>query len=361
MNKNILIKTFLNQNDPYQVCFDTLNKKIWVDRKTLETLSNKNRISLSRAISCLIIDGLINQRKNIKKVITSKNSKTFLYDKVVLKEILPQNKYEEIDQFEQEILEEYNKRYSKIYIKNGLIEINRYLVNNILDIKLDINDMSEICNANINDILKIDKKTSYDIYDFINIVFKLENDTTKEIRNSLSNILIKCIVDGYYINNDLCINDKNKIINITKIADNIISKKELDDDEKRKYYNTISYNDELYESSSFINELILSAKEEIIIISKFMDDDIFNILSNASKKITLYSSKNSIVTKYNLSLFRQNHEIELCKKYASNNTYIIIDDDIYFFDVSIINILKSNSICIKHNISKHDLFKKLKI
>lgn len=358
----MIIKTFFYKNDSYLIYFDTLNEKIWVDRKTLEFLSNKSRIVLSKAISRLIIDGLIIQTRNIKRISSQPNTKIFLYDKAVLKEILPQRVYKELDQFEKDTLEEYNKKYKKIYIKNGFIQINKYLINNIMDIKLNVIDISEICEANICDILKIKKKSSYDIYDFINMIYKLDTDKTREIRNSLSNILVKCIVDGYYINNDLCINDKNKMINITMVADNIFSKSRLDDDEKRKYYhNTISYKNELYESSSFINDLIINAKEEIIVISKYMDDDIFYLLSDAQVKIRLYASKNALVTKYNLLLFKHEHLIDLSKNYNFDNTYIIIDDDVYFFDISIINILKNNAICIKQDTSKTELLNNLNI
>ena len=361
MEKSIEIKSFLYENDSYEVYFDSLREKIWIERKTLELLSNKSRVILSKAISRLLMEEKIIQIRNIKHISNPKNKKIFLYDLAVLKEIVSSNLYEKLFDYEKELINEYNKNHKKIFMKNGSIYINRYLINNILDLRLDILDIKEICEVNSSDILRILNKPIYDIYDFINIVFNINNEKTKEIRNNISNIFIKCLVDGYYINNEICSNN-NKIIEITKIIDSLLDKNKLDDEEKKKYYNnTITYNNELYESSSFIDNLIKSAKEEIIIISKFMDDDIFFMIKKAPVKVILYSSKNSLITKYNTLLYSKNHIIETHKNYLFNDTYIIIDNDIYFFTISIIDILKSNSICIKKNIEIDDLFKNLKL
>ena len=168
-----------------------------------------------------------------------------------------------------------------------------------------------------------------------------------------------------FFNNKLyesLVNLNDTLINEYNNDNTTYMKKELSDNEKRKYYNKIIYyNNDLYDSETFINSFILRAKEEIIIISKFMNDEIFDLLKPASTKIILYTSSNALITRFNTSIFVMNHNLTINRTYKGSETYIIIDDIIYLFDVSIINILKENSMCVKSPYTKEKLFKKLKI
>jgi hypothetical protein len=92
-----------------------------------------------------------------------------------------------------------------------------------------------------------------------------------------------------------------------------------------------------------------------------MDDDIFNLLKNTKVKIKLFTSKNTLITKYHSSIFKTNHDLFMRKTYLGVKTYLIIDNIIYSFDESIINILKNNSICTKLKIDKKELLKTLEL
>ncbi len=358
MEKNYIEHKYIYKNEEYVIYYDLLYEKIWISKNELERLINKSNIYISRAISHLIIDEVIDTNKSIRKIKTGNNTYIYLYDLSILKEILPQRIYNNLTSWAKKVIEKYEIEHKKIFIINGELKINNYLINNILDINLNKNEVSNLLNINIDEL----NKTNYDIFNLIDLIYLKDTSTTNMIKKYFSNILIRCLKDGYYINNNECKNNKTKLINITKIADNLLLKEKLDDIEKEKYYkNTISYNDELYESYSFIKKLIKSAHEKIIIISKYMDDEVFSILKLANTKIELYSSVNNLITKYNLKNFMKYHSVNIYNKYIYNDTFIIIDDLVYYFDISIINILKNNSICIKENISIIDLFKKLKL
>ena len=327
-----------------------------MDKKELEKLTKESNISISRRVSHLIIDEIIDPNKNIRKIFTN-NQYTYLYDLSVLKEILHSRTYNNLYIWCANVIKKYELEHKKVYLSNGELKINNYLINNALDIVLNKKEISELLDINMNKL----NKDKYTLFDLIELVYKTNNSSTNEIRNFFSNIIIRCLVDGYYINNE-CKNSKEKIINITKIADNLIDKNKLDDIEKEKYYkNTISYNNELYDSYSFITDLIKSATKEIIIISKYMDDLVFSILKQANTLIELYASQNNLVTKFNLKNFMKYHNVYISNSYKRSETYLIIDDVVYYFDISIINILKDNAICIKEAISRDELFNKLKL
>ena len=356
MEKNYIEHKYIYKNEEYIIYYDLLYEKIWIDKKELERLINKSNIYISRAVSHLIIDDIIDTNKNIRKIKVDNNTYTYLYDLSILKEVLPQRIYTNLNSWSKNVIKMHEMEHKKIYLINGELKINHYLINNILDLKISKNEVSSL--------LDIDRlnKNNYDIFEFIDLVYMNNTSSSNIIKSYFSSIIIRCLKDGYYINNNECKNNKTKLINITKIADNLLSKERLDDIEKEKYYkNTVSYNDELYDSYSFIKELIKNAQSEIIIISKYMDDEVFFLLKLANTKIYLYSSMNNLITKYNLKNFMKYHSVIISNSYKYNDTYLIIDDIIYYFDISIINILKNNSVCIKENISKLDLLSKLKL
>ncbi len=358
MEKYYIEHKYIYKNEEYIIYYDLLYEKIWIDKKELERLIDKSNIYLSRAVSHLIIDDVIDTNKSIRKIKIGNNIYTYLYDLSILKEILPQRIYTSLNLWSKNVIKKYEMEHKKIYLINGELKINNYLINNILDIKLNNKEVSTLLDIDINEL----NMSNYDIFDLIDLIYSSNTSTSNIIKSYFSSILIRCLKDGYYINNNECKNNKTKLINITKIADNLLSKEKLDDIEKEKYYkNTISYNDELYDSYSFIKDLIKNAQNEIIIISKYMDDEVFSILKLANTKIELYSSINNLITKYNLKNFMKYHSVSINNRYNYNDTYIIVDNIVYYFDISIINILKNNSICIKENITKIDLMKKLKL
>ena len=78
------------------------------------------------------------------------------------------------------------------------------------------------------------------------------NSSNYEFKYYLLNILKKCLLDGYYINNELCKNNREKIINITRIADNLLDNN-LTNEEKTNYYKTIiTFNNQVYDSETFL-------------------------------------------------------------------------------------------------------------
>ena len=68
MENNYIEHKYIYRNEEYIIYYDLLYEKIWIDKKELEKLINKSNICISRAVSHLIIDEVIDANKNIRKI-----------------------------------------------------------------------------------------------------------------------------------------------------------------------------------------------------------------------------------------------------------------------------------------------------
>ena len=238
----------------------------------------------------------------------------------------------------------------KIYFKNGSLILSDSLLNeNELSFTKD--DLLNLYNnENIID------KEKYDLYDVFSFGYIYKNN---EFMHWANNILKKVLIDGYYINNEKCFNEKEKIISITNIANNLINKDFDIAEEKNNYYKSITkYNRELYDSKTFFYNKIQNAKYEIIILSKYIDNSIFNMLEKAATKIKIYSLDTTVLEDIYKKNFLKRHKLKLINNYKLEDTYIIIDNIIYLIDTSIINIFKDNNTWTTININVGDLLSK---
>ncbi len=336
-----------------ELLYDINEDKVWIDKKSLITLSKMNNITLSRLISKITMNNLINPKDNIKPYKKKNYKTTFIYDNKVIKTVLKNDQlYEDLLKCEINNINIFKKKMlGKIYLKDGLLFLNDCLINekNIFFTKNDIIKFLDL----ENDYYLDDEV--YSLEDLFDFTLKINNDKSLEFKNWAYQVLSKCLVDGYYINNEKCFNNKKKIISITNIADNLLNNKCLDNEDKYLYYKSvIKHNDILYDSKLFIDDLIKHAKEKIIIISKYLNDKIFDLLNNSNVKIIIYTSKITSISPIVLEKFSNKHDITFIDAYTHDKTYIIIDTAIYNFDISITNLFKENSTCKTINIKYSD-------
>lgn len=335
-----------------ELLYDFLADKIWIDRKNLSILTKIKNITVSRRISSLLLENIINNKQNVK-IYQKKNYKTtFLYDNKVIRILLNNDiEFKKILLFQKEEIKKYKiKMLGKIYFKNGNLILSDTLLNEN-DLSFTKDDILNLYN-NMN----ITDKEKYDLNDVFSIGYIFNN---KEFILWANNILKKVLIDGYYINNEKCFNEKNKIISITRIADNLINKDYSIDDDKSYYYKSLTkYNRELYDSKEFFYNKIQNAKYEIIILSKYIDNSIFDMLEKACVKIKIYSTDTLVLEDIYKRNFLKRHKLKLINNYKLDDTYIILDNVVYLIDTSIINLFKENNSWKIVNINVADLLSK---
>ena len=287
MNELTCLKIYFDiENDTIEFLYDINEDKVWIDKNNLLSLTKISNINLSRLISKNISEDIIDVQGNFKPYKRMNNKTSYLYDNRVLKTVLNNEVlYNEILRCQNDNISLYKKRIlGKIYLKDGLLYLNELLINE-KNIFFSREDIIRLLDLDKNIYLE---KDTYYIEELFDIAFKTDTKKSLELRSWAYSILSKCLIDGYYINNEKCFNNKKKIISITNIADNLMNSDCLNDENKSIYYRSvIKYNDVLYDSSIFINDLLHHAKERIIIISKYLNNRIFKLLDNLNVKIII--------------------------------------------------------------------------
>lgn len=324
--------------------YDESMEKMWIDRENLIKLSNINNVILSRKISNLTITNLIDVNKNIRYIRDKNSKRKSLYDNEVLKNIIDYNTYLMVIERQKLYIKDYKiNKEGKVFFKNDILDIN-YQLFNYPEMELTEYDINKLFHTSI-------MIGNYKIDDLIEIGLK-NNYPNKDIFiNWSKSILTKVLLDGYYIDNKIKGNRK-RIIEITRIADSLLN---IDD-----YIPLIKYNDQLYNTYSFLKSIFLKAKNKIVIISKYINESIFPLLNGINVMIYLYTSNYSYILDITYKMFKKNHMIDINTSYNDFKTYIIIDDSLFYFDCNMINILYKYSNCISINKDVSEFMRQIK-
>lgn len=329
---------YIKVNYPYlgkeiELIYDTVIDKFWLDKANLSVFSGIKIIPLSRKL-CAMLDESIITMHNVKQLKKDNYKKFFVYDNKVIKKVINDDEIlKKLLLFQKKFKNDYNmKVLGKIYFKNENLLINEEYINDHLFFAKD--DLIKLLNDP-----SIINKDKYSLYELFDISFN-----NPQFNKWMHKILYKVLIDGYYINNEMCFNKKDKIIEITNIANNLINNDYLDNDDKYLYYKTVvKFNNKLYDSSIFISNLLNRAKERIIIIGNYLNDSIFDLLSNIYINIDIYTTKESYLTKDEIKQFKNNHDLKIINIEPIDETYLIIDNIIYYIDINLNNILIENS------------------
>lgn len=333
-----------------ELLYDYLADKVWIDKKNLALLLKTSTIHISRLISNLFLKNLIDSRYN-SKIFQKTNYKThFIYDNKVIRILLNDEvEFKNLLLFQKEFIKDYkNKMLGKIYFKNGNVILNDSILTS--DLLFNKKDIEIFFNTNINI-----EKEKYDLFDVFNIGYLINN---VEFKHWSNNILKKILIDGFYINNEKCFNEKEKIIAITNIADNLITS-DYNEESNIKYKSITKFNRTIYDSKTFFNEKINNAKNEIIILSRYIDDSIFMMLEKPTVKIKIYTETLDVLSDITRKKYIRKHKLKIISNYTFNDTFIIIDNIIYHIDVPIINIFKDNNTWSIINMNINDLFQRI--
>ena len=132
MNELTCLKIYFDlENDVIEFLYDINDDKVWIDKKNLLMLSKMNNIVLSRSISKITNDDLIDPKINTKLYKKTNYKPSYLYDNKVIKNIINNDSlYEDIIKCQKNNISIYKKKIlGKIYLKDGLLYLNDLLVN----------------------------------------------------------------------------------------------------------------------------------------------------------------------------------------------------------------------------------------
>ena len=148
-------------------------------------------------------------------------------------------------------------------------------------------------------------------------------DAFVEMRKYVSTNLLQ----QKYINN-LVLEDHEKI----KLLETSFQKFE-----EKKLTNETYFNGQIYDAYSKIIEIFKEAKEELIIIDRYADKQVLDMIKNLKVKVILVTKKNNLLKELDISKYnKQYHNLKVIYSNKYHDRYFIIDKkEIYHSGTSI--------------------------
>jgi predicted XRE-type DNA-binding protein len=185
-----------------------------------------------------------------------------------------------------------------------------------------------------------------------------------KFRQWATSILKSYIQNGYAINSEKITNERfvslEKDVNTLKNKIEYISSKLEDNGLKIKQ--GIFYNGQIYDAYSFVNDLIKTAKKEIILIDNYIDDTVLTLFSKIpSIQVSIYTNTISKQLKLDFEKYSKQYNNLTIKTFKnSHDRFLILDkNEVYHMGASLKDLGKKWFAFSKIDIRANDLISKL--
>ncbi|MCR8710352.1 virulence RhuM family protein [Aliarcobacter butzleri] len=204
---------------------------------------------------------------------------------------------------------------------------------------------------------KLRKINFYNLDVIISVGYRVNSKKATKFRKWATTILKDCINDGYVINHHkiteqrllMLENDVNVIK--SKIKDNKLETNE-----------GIFYDGQIYDSYSFINDLLKLANNEVILIDNYVDDTVFTLFSKYQNiNFIIYTNNISKQLKLDFEKYSKQYKNITLKTFKnSHDRFLIVDKkEIYHIGASLKDLAKKWFAFSKINLSVKEILEKL--
>ncbi|MCT7554385.1 virulence RhuM family protein [Aliarcobacter butzleri] len=204
---------------------------------------------------------------------------------------------------------------------------------------------------------KLRKINFYNLDVIISVGYRVNSKKATKFRKWATTILKDYINDGYAINHHkiteqrllLLENDVNVIK--SKIKDN-----------KLKTNQGIFYDGQIYDSYSFINDLLKLANNEVILIDNYVDDTVLTLFSKYQNiNFIIYTNNISKQLKLDFEKYSKQYKNITLKTFkSSHDRFLIVDKkEIYHIGASLKDLAKKWFAFSKINLSVKEILEKL--
>lgn len=205
----------------------------------------------------------------------------------------------------------------------------------------------------------------YNLDVIISVGYRVKSQKGVRFRQWATAVLKRYITDGFAINSEKITNQRFKELenNMRLLSSRMDDISNLFKDGYAKPQEGIFFDGQVYDAYAFINDLIKSAKNEIILIDNYIDDSVFTILSKYQNlKIKIYTQT---ITKQLLLDYQkyqaQYSNVELVEFKNSHDRFIIIDGiNIYHIGASLKDLGKKWFAFSKFDMDALEILKRLK-
>ena len=180
----------------------------------------------------------------------------------------------------------------------------------------------------------------YNLDMIISIGYRVNSITATKFRQWATSVLKSYITDGYVINSEKITHQRfkeleNDVVLLKSKVENIVNSLE---DNSFKPSKGIYFDGQTYDAYIFVNDLLKSAKSEVVLMDNYIDDNVFTLFSKYTNlKIKIYTqniSKQLKLDYQKYSLQYKNIELQEFKK--AHDRFLIIDEkEIYHIGASL--------------------------
>ena len=205
----------------------------------------------------------------------------------------------------------------------------------------------------------------YNLDVIISIGYRVKSQKGVKFRQWATSILKNYIQNGYVINSDKITNERFvSLENEVKLLKSQMQEmKIIIKDENIKPKQGIFFNGETYDAYVFINDLLGSAKSEVLLIDNYLDESVFTLFSKyPNLSIKIYTRNISKQLKLDYQKYTSQYQnIELLEFKNSHDRFLIIDKkEIYHIGASLKDLGKKWFAFSKFEIGILDILGRLK-
>ena len=219
-----------------------------------------------------------------------------------------------------------SKHIKNIYKDNELNEFSTVSILEIVQKEGNRNIVRNIEHYNLDIVLSVGYRTN--------------SVKAIKFRQWATSVLKNYIQNGYVINGEKITNDRfvslENDVNILKSQIKKINSKIKEN--SLEFNQNIFFDGQIYDSYSFVNDLIKLAKSEIVLIDNYIDDTVFTLFSKYPNiNFTIYTSTISKQLKLDFEKYsKQYKNISLKTFKSSHDRFLIIDKkEIYHLGASL--------------------------
>jgi len=205
----------------------------------------------------------------------------------------------------------------------------------------------------------------YSLDMIISIGYRVNSVTATKFRQWATTVLKSYIQNGYAINGDKITNERFVSLEseVMTLKSQMKEIKTLIKDNSFRTKQGIFYDGQIYDAYAFINDLLKSAKDEVLLIDNYIDDTVFTLFSKyPNLKIKIYTQTISKQLRLDYQKYKaqyKNIELEEFKK--AHDRFIIIDKtEIYQIGASLKDLGKKWFAFSKFDIDTFEIISRLK-
>ncbi|PNV82416.1 MAG: DNA-binding protein [Sulfurimonas sp.] len=180
----------------------------------------------------------------------------------------------------------------------------------------------------------------YNLDVIISVGYRVKSQKGVRFRQWATSVLKSYIQNGYVINSEKITNQRfkeleNELMLLKSKVESISSGLESTTLKEKQ---GILFDGQIYDAYAFVNDLLRSAKSEVLLIDNYIDDDIFTLFSKYQNiKIKIYTQSISKQLRLDFKKYNSQYQnIELHEFKKAHDRFLILDEkEIYHIGASL--------------------------